>query len=82
MSVELFIGNLNYETENKGLTEYLNQYGKVISCEIILDKFTYRSKGFARVKASDESEARKILDQASGTILDGRPLKVSYFNES
>lgn len=82
MTVELFIGNLNYDTDNKTLKDYLNRFGKVLSCKITLDKFTYRSKGFARVKAADEEAARNIIKEAAGTVLEGRPLKISYYIES
>lgn len=82
MGIGLFIGNLNYETENETLKKHLEKYGEVTACEIITDKFTFRSKGFAKVETPDESEAEKIIAGAEGIILDGRPLRIERFRDS
>ncbi|MBN2658880.1 MAG: RNA-binding protein [Spirochaetales bacterium] len=82
MAIEIFIGNLNYETESERLRDHLGQFGTITRCRVITDKFTFRSKGFATAETTDMAEAEKIISGASGTILDGRPLKVERFRDS
>lgn len=77
--MKLFIGNLNYNTDNKTLKEHLEQFGVIQSCTVVLDKFTFRSKGFAEATTVDKQTAEMIIEGASGSILDGRPLRVEYF---
>jgi len=81
MGVELFIGNLSYDTEGKRLSQFLGHYGKIIQCNIVTDKFTFRSKGYAKALAADADEASKVIEGASGRELDGRPLKVELFRK-
>jgi len=81
MGVEIFIGNLSFDTDSEKLGEYLGHYGKILSCTIVTDKFTFRSKGYAKAVAADTSEAQKVIKGASGKELDGRPLKIEFFKK-
>ncbi|MFN7139903.1 MAG: RNA recognition motif domain-containing protein, partial [Limisphaerales bacterium] len=43
----LFVGNLSYQTIENDLQEYFSQAGTVTSVNLMLDKFTGKSRGFA-----------------------------------
>jgi RNA recognition motif-containing protein len=43
----------------------------------MVDKYTGRSKGFGFVEMTNESEAKKAIDELNGKNLDGRPIIVN-----
>ena len=50
MATKLFVGNLSFNTTEGDLLELFKQAGAVTSCELIMDKFTSKSRGFAFVQ--------------------------------
>lgn len=78
MNISLFIGNLNFAATNDQLLSLLSNYGQINKCNIVLDKFTLRSKGFAHVEVEDEETAEKIRIELNGLSFEGRPLKIEY----
>ncbi|MBN1269727.1 MAG: RNA-binding protein [Kiritimatiellae bacterium] len=77
MATKLYIGNLAYQTTESELKDLFSQAGTVASCELILDRFTSKSRGFAFVQMSTEEEARKAIAELNGKDLDGRALVVN-----
>ena len=75
--MNIYVGNLSYDTTEDGLREAFEQYGKVDSARIIVDRYTNRSRGFAFVEMPDDNEAQAAISAMDGTPLDGRPLKVN-----
>ncbi|MBN2505407.1 MAG: RNA-binding protein [Verrucomicrobia bacterium] len=73
----LFVGNLAYQTMESDLTEYFSQAGVVSSVDLILDKFTGRSKGFAFVEFSSSEEANKAVEMFHNKEFQGRLLTVN-----
>ena len=67
MNTAIFIGNLNFDTTNDKLFSFLQNYGNIISCEIAIDKFSFKSKGYARVLIEDKESACNIV-QTVATI--------------
>jgi len=55
----LFVGNLSYHTLENDLQDYFGQAGVVTSCNLMLDKYTGKSRGFAFVEFSTAEEANK-----------------------
>ena len=80
MNTAIFIGNLNFDTTNETLSSFLHEYGAIKSCEIIIDKFSFKSKGYARVMVENEEIAHKIIESLNGRELEGRPLKIALYN--
>jgi RNA recognition motif-containing protein len=77
MSTKLYVGNLSFETTENSLTDLFSQAGRVTSANLIQDKFTGKSRGFAFVEMSTSEEANKAIETLHGKDLDGRALTVN-----
>lgn len=77
MESKLYVGNLAYETTEDELRTLFAQAGSVTSVALIKDRDTGRSKGFAFVEMSNQSEAQKAIQMFNGYSLSNRPLKVN-----
>ena len=77
MSKKLYVGNLSFQTTSQDLTDLFSQAGTVESAQIIEDRETGRSKGFAFVEMSTNQEAASAIDQFNGKEVSGRMLKVN-----
>ncbi|MBM3860193.1 MAG: RNA-binding protein [Verrucomicrobia bacterium] len=77
MPTKLFVGNLSFNTTEGDVLELFKQAGKVTSCELIVDKFTSKSRGFAFVQMESQEEANKAIAEFNGKELDGRALTVN-----
>ena len=73
----LFVGNLAYQTMENDLQEYFSQAGVVTSVNLMLDKFTGKSRGFAFVEMSTAEEAVKAVEMFHSKELQGRTLTVN-----
>lgn len=62
MEKRLFIGGISWSTTEDQLREMFAQAGNVVSCKIIVDKFSGRSKGFGFVEFETEEEAAKAIE--------------------
>ena len=80
MTTFLFIGNLNFTTTNDQLLLLLSKYGENIKCKITIDRFTQKSKGFAHAEVENKETAEKIIKELRSIELDGRQLKIEYFD--
>ena len=77
MGTKLYIGNLSYQTTEDDLRSHFEQAGAVSSCDLILDKFTSKSRGFAFVEMGSDEDAQNAVKTLSGQELDGRALVVN-----
>jgi RNA recognition motif-containing protein len=73
----LFVGNLSYQTMEQDLQEFFSQAGSVTSVNLMFDKFTGKSRGFAFVELASPDEANKAVEMFNGKELQGRPLTVN-----
>ncbi len=73
----LFVGNLAYNTMENDLQEYFSQAGVVTSVNLMLDKFTGKSRGFAFIEMSTPEEAAKAVEMFHSKELQGRQLTVN-----
>ncbi len=76
METKLFVGNLSYNTSEEDLRSLFAQAGTVASVTLITDRDTGRSKGFAFVEMSSQSEAEQAIKLFNGSMLDNRAMKV------
>jgi cold-inducible RNA-binding protein len=76
MSAKLFVGNLSYETTSDELNTLFSEVGVVDSCNLIIDRETDRSKGFAFIEMNTKEGATAAKEKFNGQELHGRALKV------
>lgn len=77
MSTKLYVGNLSYATTANELQELFAKAGAVTSVELIIDRETGRSKGFAFVEMGSQAEAEQAIKMFNGTSLGNREIKVN-----
>ncbi|MBV8842078.1 MAG: RNA-binding protein [Bryobacterales bacterium] len=75
--VNIFVGNLSYQTTQDELEAIFAQYGKVERVNIINDRTTGQPRGFAFVEMTDQTEADNAIQQLNGSDLRGRTLNVN-----
>src|SRR3954469_7267866 len=73
----LFVGNLSYQTMENELQEYFSQAGIVSSVNLMMDKFTGKSRGFAFIEFSSPTEANKAVEMFHNKEFQGRQLTVN-----
>jgi cold-inducible RNA-binding protein len=78
MEKKLYVGNLSYNTTEAELRELFSQAGSVASVELIKDRDTGSSKGFAFIEMDSQSDAEKAISTFNGYNLDNRSLKVNF----
>lgn len=81
MSKRLFVGNLPFSATEDQLRQLFGQHGEVSSANIVTDRFTNRSRGFAFVEMTDDRAATTAISALNGYNLDGRPLTVNEARE-
>lgn len=77
MEAKLYVGNLSYGVSEQNLRELFSQAGTVVSVALIKEPGTQRSKGFAFVEMSSQSELQKAISMFNGYTLDERQMAVS-----
>lgn len=77
MSTKLYVGNLSFDTTSQDLETMFAESGTVTSANIIEDRETGRSRGFAFVEMSSPEEAKAAISAFDGKEVGGRNLKVN-----
>lgn len=82
MGTKLYVGNLNYNTNEESLRQLFGSNGReVASVSIIMDRETGRSRGFAFVEMTTSEFAQQALQELEGADLDGRALRINEARE-
>lgn len=77
MSTKLFVGNLSFNTTENDLQSAFAAHGQVMESNLMMDRMTGRSRGFAFVSFSTPEEAQRAIEAMHGAQLDGRALTVN-----
>ena len=77
MATKLYVGNLSFDTTENDLRRLFEPFGTVASCNLIMDKMTDKSRGFAFVELSSPAEAAKAIAEMNGKEVGGRALTVN-----
>ena len=77
MATKLFVGKLSYDSTDDKLRELFAQYGTVESAQVIKDRDSGMSKGFAFVEMTKAEEAQAAINALDGKEFDGRIIAVS-----
>ena len=75
--MNIFVGNLSFETHDDGLREAFSAHGAVDTAQVVMDRQTGRSRGFGFVEMPNSDEANKAISALNGADLGGRPLTVN-----
>ncbi len=77
MEVKLYVGNLPFTTTEEEIRALFEQAGQVAAVDLIKDRDTGSSKGFAFVTMGSQSEAEKAINMYNGYSLGNREMKVN-----
>ena len=75
--MNIYLGNLDFRANENELQSLFEKYGNVTSVNIITDKFSGRSRGFAFIEMKNDKEAKKAIDGLNGTTFKDRELTVN-----
>ncbi|MCC7062804.1 MAG: RNA-binding protein [Planctomycetes bacterium] len=82
MGTRLYIGNLSFNTTEGDLVAAFEQDGrKVSSAQVMMDRDTGRSRGFAFVEMASDGDAQSAIKAMNGADVDGRALRVNEAEE-
>ena len=75
--MNIFVGNMSYETTEDEIRQAFQAHGEVTSAAIIMDRMTGRSKGFGFVEMSDPAQAKAAIAALNLQEFHGRALTVN-----
>ena len=75
--MEIYVGNLSYQTQEDALRKAFEAFGPVEKVSIVKDKFTGEPRGFAFVSMADWKAAQAAIKDLNGKEVDGRALVVN-----
>jgi RNA recognition motif-containing protein len=73
----IFVGNLDFAATESSIRSLFEPYGSVDRVNVVTDRETGRSRGFAFVEMTDAAEADRAIAALNGHELDGRALNVN-----
>jgi len=77
MAKNLFVGSLPFSTTEEALGQLFAQYGQVQSVNVIKDRYSGQSRGFAFVEMATDEESEKAIKELNETEIDGRKIVVN-----
>ena len=77
MASRLFVGNLPFTTTENDLQDHFAQAGAVVAVNIMQDRATGRSRGFAFIEMASQEDANKAVSMFHQQDFQGRPLTVN-----
>jgi len=75
--MKLYVGNLSFATTENDLQDLFEQHGAVNEVNLMMDRMTGKSRGFAFVTMNDGAQANAAMSALNGQELNGRPLTVN-----
>ena len=75
--MKLFVGNMNFQTTESDLRSLFEPFGEIASAQIVTDRDTGRSRGFAFVEMPSDDDANKAIAALNGKEVGGRALQVN-----
>lgn len=77
MATNIYVGNLTFDVDNRGLESLFAPYGEVSSANVITDRDTGRSRGFGFVEMASKEAADTAIAELNGKAHGGRDLTVN-----
>ncbi|KAJ4956821.1 hypothetical protein NE237_013604 [Protea cynaroides] len=78
LNVKLYFGNLPYNCDSAQLAGIIQDYGSPEMVEVLYDRETGRSRGFAFVTMSSMEDAKAVIENLDGSIYGGQTLRVNF----
>jgi RNA recognition motif-containing protein len=75
--MNIYVGNLSYNVTSEELKAAFAAYGEVSSANIIIDKNSGQSKGFAFVEMPVDAQAEEAIEALNETPLSGRNMRIN-----
>jgi cold-inducible RNA-binding protein len=75
--MNIYVGNLSYDTAEEDLRQAFENFGQVSSVNIIADKYSGRSRGFGFVEMATKEEGQTAIAGLNGQELHERKLNVN-----
>jgi RNA recognition motif-containing protein len=75
--MNIFVGNLSFETTDEDLRAEFAAFGELSSVNVLKDKFTNKSRGFAFVEMPNKEEAMKAVEALNGKSINGRTINAA-----
>jgi RNA recognition motif-containing protein len=75
--MNIYVGNLPWGIDDDLLRELFAEFGDVTSANVIMDKFSGRSKGFGFVEMPNDSDAESAIKALNEKEVKGRNLRVN-----
>ena len=73
----IYVGNISFQTSEQDLDAAFSAYGQVDRVQIVKNRDTGQSRGFAFVEMSNNAEADKAMEALNGADMGGRTLTVN-----
>ena len=77
MNTKLYVGNLSFDTSENDLRDMLGAFGTVTEVNLIMDRATGRSRGFAFVTMATPEAAQAAIAALGSKEIKGRTLTVN-----
>lgn len=75
--MNIYVGNLSYQTNDYDLGDYFAQYGEVVSARVVTDRESGRPRGFGFVEMASQEAGQKAIEALNGQEFMGRQLNVN-----
>lgn len=75
--INIFVGNLSYQTTQEDLHATFAQFGNVERVNIVTDRDSGQPRGFAFVEMTELQDGQNAISQLNGAELHGRALNVN-----
>ncbi len=73
----IYVGNLSFNATEDDIQQAFAEFGEVSSVNVIKDRETGRSRGFAFVEMSDDEQAKEAIEKVNLTEIAGRKVTVN-----
>ncbi len=75
--MKIYISNLESGINNSDLNTLFSEYGNVVSANVIMDRLTGQSRGFAFIDMPEDAAAQNAISELNEAEYQGRIIRVS-----